>query len=75
MREEIAQLTGLDLKTVKYLFDNHLISPDSAIRFIVKQEYYKIRESSNESNSQIYFNLSEKYRISESTVYKWITNY
>ena len=57
------------------LFDSYLIDHKSATKFIVTKEYEQLKEQTNKSNTQIYFELSEKHRISENTVYKWVTNY
>ena len=75
MRKDVAKYLGLQKELVDIFFDNFLIDPKSAKRFLVTKEYELLRSTTDKSNSQIYFELSEKHEICENTVYKWVTNY
>ena len=76
MREELAKLTGVDREVIDKLFNEFLIDGQAASRYIVRNEFKEIKKAQpKRSNADIYFELSEKHRVSESTVYKWVTNY
>lgn len=74
--EKIAKLTGLTREQVQMLFNEGLIEPKNAIRYLLCSDF-KERKSlnPNTANSEIYFELAEEHKVSESTAYKWVNNY
>lgn len=76
MKEQISELTNIDKSIIDDLFKKGLIDPRSAAKFLLVEEYKTIKALNPElSNSMIYFDLSEKHKVSESTVYKWVNSY
>ena len=76
MKEQIATITGLTIDQVKMLLDEGLIEPRNAVRFCLCADFKEFKaKNPNTPNSDIYFELAEKHRVSESTSYKWVNNY
>ena len=74
--EKIAKLTGLTKEQVQMLFNEGLIEPKNAIRYLLCTEFKERKTlNPNRPNSKIYFELSEDYKVSESTAYKWVNDY
>jgi len=74
--EKIAKLTGVDRQIIKDFIAFGLITPTAQHRFLACKDYEAIKaKNPKRSNSDIYFELSESYNVSESTIYKWVTNY
>ena len=76
MIKDVANLLGLDEALIKELFNCGLIDPRSGARFLLVNDYKQMRKDNPEmTNGDIYFELSEKHNVSESTAYKWVNDY
>jgi hypothetical protein len=76
MKKELSNYLGIDLETINLLFDNYLIDPKSVTRFLIMKEYEEIKSKEpSRSNTDIYLELADKYRVCESSIYKWIKLY
>ena len=76
MKKELSNYLGIDLETINLLFDNYLIDPKSVTRFLIMKEYEEIKSKEpSRSNTDIYLELADKYRVCESSIYIWIKLY
>ena len=76
MKEQISSITGLTINQVNMLLEEGLIEPRNAVRFCLCADFKELKaKNPNIPNSDIYFDLAERHRVSESTVYKWVNNY
>jgi hypothetical protein len=75
-KEKLATLLNVDFKTVETLFKEGLLDPRGLNKYLLCADYRKLKEDNPDAKNQdLYTDLSIKYGVSESAVYKWVNNY
>jgi transposase len=76
MKNEIAKILNISRETIDLLCKHHLIDSRSCLKLLLKNDFKEMKvDSPQMTNADIYFELSEKHKVSESTVYKWVNDY
>ena len=75
-KKRISELLNIDLESVEKLFNEGLIDTRGLNKYLLCSDFKELKELKPEAkNLDLYTELSIKYNLSESAVYKWVNNY
>ena len=75
-KERISELLKIDLEVIEKLFNEGLIDPRGISKYLLCSDFKELKKQKPEAkNLDLYTELSIKYNLSESAVYKWVNNY
>lgn len=75
MREKIVEYIKKCVKNnnidsvIDYCFDEGIINPTSARNFLIRQEFYKIKQQTDKKESNIILILSDKFKLTDIAIY------